>query len=122
MKFSLAPQHPYEIRSYAPGQVVVGETRYTEALLLASDAPPRAWPPQTSSQLIEEHFQCLLTLDPEIVVFGSGAKLHFPPAALTQCLAQRRIGLETMDTASACRTYNILLSEDRRVVAVLMMI
>ena len=58
---------------------------------------------------------------PELVVFGSGARLRFAPPALLRGLMARRIGVETMDTAAACRTYNILAGEGRRVVAALLL-
>jgi uncharacterized protein len=62
----------------------------------------------------------LLRLRPELVVFGSGARLRFPPTALLRSLIDARIGIETMDTAAACRTYNVLASERRAVVAALL--
>jgi uncharacterized protein len=62
-----------------------------------------------------------VALKPEVVIYGSGPRLVFPPAALTRVLFERRIGLETMDTAAACRTYNVLASEGRSVVAALIL-
>ena len=59
-------------------------------------------------------------LSPELVIFGSGSRLRFPKPALLQPLMTRRIGFETMDTAAACRTYNVLLAEGRAVVAALL--
>ena len=63
----------------------------------------------------------MLALAPELVVFGSGARLRFPPPAWLQPLMARRIGVETMDTAAACRTYNVLAAEGRAVVAALLL-
>jgi uncharacterized protein len=54
------------------------------------------------------------------VIFGSGARLRFAPPAWLRALIERRIGVETMDTAAACRTYNVLVSEGRAVVAALL--
>jgi uncharacterized protein len=62
-----------------------------------------------------------VALKPEVVIYGSGPRLVFPSAALTRVLFERRIGLETMDTAAACRTYNVLASEGRSVVAALIL-
>ena len=61
-----------------------------------------------------------LALSPELVIFGSGARLQFVSPALLRCLIERRIGVETMDTAAACRTYNILLAEGRNVAAAIL--
>ena len=58
-------------------------------------------------------------LKPELVIFGSGARLRFPPPAFLRSLMDARIGLETMDTLAACRTYNILAGEGRHVIAAL---
>ena len=58
---------------------------------------------------------------PELVIFGSGARLRFPAPGLLRDLIERRIGVETMDTAAACRTYNVLASEGRSVVAALLL-
>ena len=66
-------------------------------------------------------FKFLLALEPEIVLLGTGATLRFPRPALSHCLTQAHIGLEVMDTAAACRTYNILVAEGRRVLAALLL-
>jgi len=67
-----------------------------------------------------DHFARLAALAPELVVFGSGPRLRFPAPALLRPLIDARIGIETMDTAAACRTYNVLLAEGRSVVAALL--
>ena len=72
-------------------------------------------------QLRAEHFEQLVALAPELVIFGSGQRLRFPAPALMRSLIERRIGVETMDTAAACRTYNVLASEGRAVVAALLL-
>jgi uncharacterized protein len=70
--------------------------------------------------LSERHFAALADLAPELVIFGTGARLRFPAPALLRPLIERGIGVETMDTAAACRTYNVLLGEGRAVVAALL--
>ena len=67
-------------------------------------------------QLSEDHFAQLLSLEPEVVIFGSGPVFRFPHPRLIRLLTQVRIGVETMDNAAACRTYQVLTSEDRKVV------
>jgi uncharacterized protein len=109
------------IRAYAPGRVTVNETVYTRSLIVTPEQI-HDWPPPVFSALAAGHFESLAALRPEVVIFGSGARLQFPHPALTQSLMQARIGLETMDTAAACRTYNILVGDGRRVLAALLMI
>ena len=70
--------------------------------------------------LDESHFTALVALSPELVIFGSGHLIRFVRPALLHALIDRRIGVETMDTAAACRTYNVLLAEGRSVLAALL--
>jgi uncharacterized protein len=70
--------------------------------------------------LTAAHFQAVLALAPELVIFGSGARLCFVAPGLYSGLIDARIGVETMDTAAACRTYNVLAAEGRSVVAALL--
>jgi uncharacterized protein len=70
--------------------------------------------------LTPSHFEQVLALAPELVIFGSGKRLRFVSPGLYRCLIEARIGVETMDTAAACRTYNVLASEGRSVVAALL--
>ena len=84
--------------------------------------PIADWPPQTFSDLAAEHFEQIRQLAPEVVVLGTGSRLQFPRLADTRALIQANIGLEVMDTGAACRTYNILMQDGRRVVAALLMI
>ena len=72
-----------------------------------------AWRPQ--------HFEQVLALAPELVIFGSGERLQFVSPGLYRCLIEAGIGVETMDTGAACRTYNVLASEGRSVVAALLL-
>lgn len=99
---------------------VDGET-VAHSLVLCSDGTRRDWQSTRFSDLTAAHFAQLAELDAELVVFGSGSRLRFPPAAWLAPLMARRIGLETMDTRAACRTYNILSGEGRKVVAALLL-
>ena len=73
------------------------------------------------SELSDNHFTRLAELDPELVIFGSGVRLRFPRPEWLLDLMARRIGVETMDTAAACRTYNILAGEGRNVIVALLL-
>lgn len=81
----------------------------------------RPWPPGSFDALEPAHFDALLLDRPELVIFGSGTRQRFPSPALLRGLIERRVGFEAMDTAAACRTYNVLVSEGRTVVAALLL-
>jgi uncharacterized protein len=79
------------------------------------------WPALNSAELGAAHFEQILALQPELVIFGSGARMSFVLPQHYRCLIDHRIGLETMDTAAACRTFNVLVHEGRKVVAALLL-
>lgn len=110
------------IHGYAAGQVSINQQVYRRSLLVAPNRPVADWPPQTFSDLAAEHFEQIRQLAPEVVVLGTGSRLQFPRLADTRALIQANIGLEVMDTGAACRTYNLLMQDGRRVVAALLMI
>ena len=108
------------IARHGPGGVIVNGVEHRSSVIVpwAGDVTP--WPADAFAALTEAHFEALAALAPELVIFGSGARIRFPRPALLESLLARRIGVETMDTAAACRTYNILLAEGRSVVAALL--
>ena len=79
------------------------------------------WHCDAFDALTAEHFERIAALGPELVVVGSGARLRFVHPSLLRALIGRRIGVETMDTPAACRTYNVLVAEGRSVVAALLL-
>lgn len=81
---------------------------------------PELWDVTRFEDLTEAHFERILALKPELVIFGSGPKLRFARPNLYRPLIQARIGMETMDIGAACRTYNVLASEGRAVLAALL--
>ncbi|MET0382518.1 MAG: MTH938/NDUFAF3 family protein [Burkholderiaceae bacterium] len=93
----------------------------TASTLVPWVGEPQPWNVAGLEQLAPEHFEALLGLDPEVVIFGSGPRLRFVPPALYRCLIEQRVGIETMDSGAACRTYNVLANEGRRVVAAILM-
>jgi uncharacterized protein len=110
------------IRAYAPGRINVSDTLLTQSFIVAADQLVEDWPPQRFEELTAEHLKTALALEPEILIIGTGKEQHFLPVELMAALSKTGMGLEVMDTAAACRTYNVLLSEDRKVVAALLMI
>ena len=105
---------------YGTGYVMVNRTRYEHNLIILPDRIIEDWQAITFEQLTAEHFESLLPLQPEMVLFGTGAALRFPHPSLTKALSASKIGVEVMDTSAACRTYNILTAEGRRVAAALL--
>jgi len=130
----------YTIRSYGAGNIVVivppdkrppsiipGEpppvTRaLNRSIIVSPSTLIESWPPQTPEELLSEHFDALAALQPALVLLGTGSKLVFPNPAYTAQLLRRGIGVEVMNTAAACRTYNFLVSDGRDVAVALMMI
>ena len=108
------------ISGYGPGWVAVGQEKITHNVILASSGERIAWA-GSFEELGEQHFETLAGLQVEVVIFGSGATIRFPRPAWIAPLARRRIGIETMDTPAACRTYNILAQEGREVAVALLL-
>lgn len=109
------------ITSYGADYVAINLERHEGSIIVMPETPVIQWPVTSFETLAPENFDALLELAPEVVVFGSGSRLRFPHPRLTAKLTQLRIGVETMDFGAACRTYNILMSEGRRVAAALLL-
>jgi uncharacterized protein len=108
------------ISGYGPGWVGVDGEKITSSVILSSRGERIAWNAASFDDLNAGHFAALAAVDAEVVIFGSGSRIRFPQAAWLQPLVSRRIGIETMDTAAACRTYNILAYEGRSVAVALL--
>ena len=89
---------------YGPGYVIINHVRYDHNLIVLPDRLIEEWEARTFEELNTEHFQFILSLQPEMVLFGTGAALRFPHPRLTRTLIESGIGVEVMDTAAACRT------------------
>jgi uncharacterized protein len=121
MKFHLdRPAGANLFTGYGPGYVSINDQRFDTNVIVARGREVAAWDVAGFEALTAQHFEKLLELDPEVVIFGSGSSLRFPHPQLTRALAARSVGFEVMDTKAACRTYNILVAEDRQVVAALL--
>ena len=112
------------ILSYGPGWVGLGSNGVAEkiehSIVIGSRGEKFHWHCTRFEDLTEDHFARLAAAKPELVIFGSGTRLRFAPPALMRALMQSRIGIETMDTRAACRTYNVLAGEGRQVIAALL--
>lgn len=109
------------ITALGPGWIGVQADRIEHSVVIGSRGQRDAWPCKRFEDLTAEHFAQLAEIDCEVVIFGSGERLRFPQAAWLRPLIAKRIGVETMDTAAACRTYNILAQEGRDVVVALLL-
>jgi uncharacterized protein len=110
------------VTGYGPDYVEINLQRHAGSIIVMPESPVIEWPVESFDALTPELFAMLLAPAPEVVVFGSGDKLRFPHPRLTAALTAQRIGVETMDFKAACRTYNILMAEGRRVAAALLIV
>ena len=108
------------ITAYGAGYVDVAGLRHTRNLIIMADRVIPGWGPASAGDFLLEHMEALARLEPELVLVGTGARLVFPRQEIITSLPLRGIGLEFMDTGAACRAYNFLLGEDRRVAAALL--
>ena len=108
------------VARHGSGGVLVNGVEHRRSVVVPWTGAVAPWPVDRFDALTPAHFAQLLALAPELVIFGSGPKIRFAPPGLLKSLIERRIGVETMDTAAACRTYNVLLAEGRSVVAALL--
>ncbi|MDH3266687.1 MAG: Mth938-like domain-containing protein [Gammaproteobacteria bacterium] len=108
------------VSSYTDGEIVVNDTAYRRSLIITPDQLISDWSPQRFDELTEQDLVRVADLSPELVILGTGVSLRFPDPRLTLCLTRDRVGVEVMDSRAACRTYNILAAEGRRVAAALL--
>jgi uncharacterized protein len=109
------------ITGYGPGWIAVNGERHITSLLIGVDGALTAWDCRSFDALTAAHFASIADSNPELLIFGSGHQLRFASTAVLRALLERRIGVETMDTGAACRTFNILAGEGRRVAAALIL-
>ncbi len=120
MKMSLdGAEGTYRIQGYSDGEIRINDVRYRQSLLVTPDTLITEWGPESVATTGQGDFKAVHELDPEVVLLGTGVQQTFPSRELMLSVLETGVGLEVMDTASACRTYNVLMSEGRRVVAAL---
>ena len=109
------------ITGYGEGYVMVNRVRHQRTLVVLPDRLVTDWAATTFGALNADHLAALLPLDAEIILLGTGATLRFPRAEIMAPLIRAGVGYEVMDVHAACRTYNILVSEERKVAAALLL-
>ena len=107
----------YKISGYNHDSIGINGLAHTQSLVLSPMELLSDWAPSNYSDLKPEHLDAIYAMKPEIIILGTGLKQIFPPAEILRRLAKEQIGYEVMDTQAACRTFNILMAEDRTVVA-----
>jgi len=120
MKFHLQAPAANIVTGTGPGWVRVGTDECRESVILLPDTVIKGWAPAGLDALTADDFAALLSHKPEIVLLGTGATQRFLHPRILAPLTDARVGVETMDTRAACRTFNILVAEGRRVAAALL--
>ena len=110
------------IRSYTPGELRINDRSFNESVIVTAAEIFSPWSPPAIEDLSPADFEVALAQNPELILFGTGPAQLFPPPSLITAIMKQGIGFESMDTAAACRTYNVLAAEQRRVAAALLII
>lgn len=111
----------YRITAYGAATVTVNEQVHRQSLLLSADRLTAPWPVQSVEQLDADSLQPILDQQPAVVLLGTGERQQFPDPGIVAHFGERGIGLEVMDNGALCRTFNILIAEDRAVVAAIIL-
>ncbi|BBB60672.1 hypothetical protein UNDKW_2399 [Undibacterium sp. KW1] len=122
MKLHSTPTQQYQtITAYEKDSVEINAITYTYSLIVLPETKPQQWSATGFEQLSAEDFAQIEATIPDVVILGTGNKQRFAHPKLTAALAAKRIGVECMDNQAACRTYNILMAEGRKVALALIM-
>jgi uncharacterized protein len=108
------------VRSYSNGELRVGDQVFHRSCILLPNRVVPDWRPTKVADLQESDLEALFAEKPELVLLGTGDRQSFPPMHIRGAFVRARIGLETMDLGAACRTFNVLVQEERRVCAALL--
>ena len=109
------------ITGYGAGFIEINKIPYSHPVLVGPSGDIVQWSATSFEALDESHFAQIASQNPELLIFGSGAKQRFPRPELLKALIKAKIGFEVMDSQAACRTYNILVGEGRQVMAALLL-
>ncbi|MEP7044581.1 MAG: Mth938-like domain-containing protein [Dokdonella sp.] len=115
------PEGYLYFRACSAEAITIIDRVLTHSFLLAPDRLIEDWPVTSAAQFDLAAVEAIAALNPEVVLLGTGARQVFPPREAQAALLRRHIGVEVMDNAAACRTYNLLAGERRRVVAAIML-
>ena len=118
LHFTLTKQYQ-TVTAYDDTGVEINAVRYDHSLIVLPESAPVAWPVNAFDALTLADFEQIDATAPDVVILGTGRRQRFVHPALTTALIARRIGVECMDNQAACRTYNVLMAEGRKVVLAL---
>ncbi len=107
----------HRFTSYGPACVTINEVDYRQSLVLTASGIHCPWPVRSLEDLIPENLAPIFATQPAVVLLGTGERQQFPHAKTFALFGERGIGLEVMDNGALCRTFNILVAEDRAVTA-----
>jgi uncharacterized protein len=120
MKFTLESSSRVNlVRAYSRAELRIGGERVCSSCIVSADRLITDWPPARYEALLPEHLAAIFALQPEVVILGTGERQRFPGTEIRAAFATRGVGLEVMDLGAACRTYNVLVQEERHAVAAL---
>ncbi len=120
VKFTLEPASRANlIRSYSDTELCIGDQRVQRSCIVTAERLITEWPPASFAELAPADLEAIFALTPELVLLGTGPTQRFAAAGVRDEFARRRIGLEVMQLGAACRTFNVLVQEERRVLAAL---
>ena len=103
------------VTGYDASGVEINAQRFDFSLIVMPEVPPRAWPVIRFEDLAAAHFEQIAQDKPDVVVLGTGARQRFVHPRLVASLSAMHVGVESMDSQAACRTYNVLMGEGRKV-------
>jgi uncharacterized protein len=109
------------VTGYFEGGVEINAAPFDYSLTVMPETAPRPWPVARFEDLAEAHFEAIAAESPDVVILGTGERQRFVHPRLVASLSARRVGVECMDNQAACRTYNILMGEGRKVVLALIL-
>ena len=122
MKLHASTTKQYQtVTGYDDTGVEINAQRYDFSMIVLPETPPQPWPVATFEDLTVEHFERIAQDAPDVVILGTGERQRFAHPRLVAGLAARRVGVECMDNKAACRTYNILMGEGRKVTLALIL-
>lgn len=122
MKLQSTETQQYQtVTAYDEHGVELNAIRFEHSLLVLPETPPTIWPVPHFDALTSEHFEQINATQPDVVILGTGRRQRFVHPRLIDMLTARRIGVECMDNQAACRTYNILMAEGRKVALALIL-
>ncbi|HVY52898.1 MAG TPA: Mth938-like domain-containing protein [Gammaproteobacteria bacterium] len=111
----------FQIRAFQPGTIQVNDQIITKSLIISAQQLITEWPPQHAQEITSQHLAVAAALEPEIILIGTGSQQLFLPLEIYGEYINKGIGIEIMNSAAACRTFNALTAENRNVVAAIIL-